>query len=89
MLQYIKCVEPLARSQVTPAGGEATGIHSHLRRKPMSDVELSGLMSVHRKNRRAQRELAHHQKNELQTKSWIREDKSGRCYTYRGVQYCY
>ena len=55
----------------------------------MSDVELSGLMSVHRKNRRAQRELAHHQKNELQTKSWIREDKSGRCYTYRGVQYCY
>ena len=55
----------------------------------MSNVEISGLMAAHRKNLRAKRELAHHRNNELPTKSWIREDKTGRCYTYRGVEYCY
>jgi len=54
----------------------------------MSTVQLRGLMKVHDQNRRAQRELAHHQANEL-TPSWTKEDKSGKCYTYRGVEYCY
>ena len=55
----------------------------------MSSVQIQGLLSAHRKNLRAERELAHHLKNELRTKEWIKEDKAGRCYTYRGVQYCY
>ena len=55
----------------------------------MTNVELSGLMATHRKNRRAQVEREYHQRNELQTVSCFKEDKSGRCYTYRGVQYCY
>ena len=55
----------------------------------MTNVEISGLMAVHRKNLRARRERELHQTNELQTKPWMREEKAGRCYTYRGVEYCY
>ena len=56
----------------------------------MSTVELRGLMQAHDKNRRAQRELAHHQEREMnRTPVWLSEDKAGKCYTYRGVKYCY
>ena len=55
----------------------------------MSNVTLQGLLSARRKKVRAQIELQHHQKNEMQTLSFIREDKAGKCYTYRGVEYCY
>ena len=56
----------------------------------MSTVELRGLMQAHDKNRRAQRELAHHQEREMnRTPVWLSEDKIGKCYTYRGVKYCY
>ena len=56
----------------------------------MSTVELRGLMKAHDKNRRAQRELAHHQEREMnRTPVWLSEDKAGKCYTYRGVKYCY
>lgn len=54
----------------------------------MSDVQLRGLLRVHNKNRRSQKELAHHQEREL-APSFLSQDKSGRCYTYRGVKYCY
>ena len=55
----------------------------------MTNVEIAGLMSAHRKNLRAKKERQHHQNNEIQSMSWLKEDKSGRCYTYRGVEYCY
>jgi len=55
----------------------------------MTNVEISGLMSAHRKNLRARKERELHQTNEIQSKPWMREEKSGRCYTYRGVEYCY
>ena len=55
----------------------------------MSNVQIQGLMSAHRKNLRSKRELAFHQNNELRTKEWTKEDKTGRCYVYRGVEYCY
>ena len=55
----------------------------------MTNVQISGLMAAHRKNRRSQVEREFYQRNELQTISHIKEDKSGRCYTYRGVEYCY
>ena len=56
----------------------------------MSTVELRGLMKTHEQNRRAQRELAHHQERDMnRTPVWLTEDKAGKCYTYRGVKYCY
>ena len=55
----------------------------------MSNIAVKGLMACRRKQARAAIEREHHQKNDLQTMSFIREDKSGRCYTYRGVEYCY
>jgi len=50
----------------------------------MSTVQLMGLVRAQKKAKRANLELSHHQERELST-----EQKSGRCYTYRGVQYCY
>ena len=56
----------------------------------MSNVELRGLMRTHEKNRRAQRELAHNQEKDVsKTPVWMTQDKVGKCYTYRGVKYCY
>ena len=55
----------------------------------MTNVTVNGLMSQRRKQERAAIEREHHLSNEIQTVSFIREDKAGRCYTYRGVQYCY
>ena len=55
----------------------------------MTNVEISGLMAAHRKNLRARKERELHQNNEIQSKPWMREEKAGRCYTYRGVDYCY
>ena len=56
----------------------------------MSTVQLRGLMKTHEKNRRQQRELAHHQENDMGKRPvWLTEDKAGKCYTYRGVKYCY
>jgi hypothetical protein len=83
-----KCVEPLARSQVTRRG-EATGIHSHLSRTTMSNLTVQGLISARKKELRSQAERQHHINNELQTMTWTKETKLVKCYTYRGVQYCY
>ena len=57
--------------------------------KTMSDVTVQGLMSASRKNLRSKIEREHAQQNDLQTLSFITQDKKGRCYTYRGVSYCY
>ena len=55
----------------------------------MSNLTVQGLISARKKELRNQAERQHHINNELQTMTWTKEDKSGRCYTYRGVQYCY
>ena len=56
----------------------------------MSTVQLRGLMKAHNKNRRDQRELAHHQEQEMnRSPVWLSQDKAGKCFTYRGVKYCY
>ena len=50
----------------------------------MSTVELMGLVRAQKKAKRAQLEMSHHQECELAP-----QDKHGKCYTYRGVEYCY
>tara|TARA_Y100001970_G_C13558028_1_gene520102 strand:+ start:224 stop:394 length:171 start_codon:yes stop_codon:yes gene_type:complete len=55
----------------------------------MTDVTVQGLLAARRKEMRSQVERKHHQKNEMQVISFVREDKAGKCYTYRGVEYCY
>ena len=55
----------------------------------MSNLIVQGLISARKKELRNQAERQHHINNELQTVTWTKEDKAGRCYTYRGVQYCY
>lgn len=54
----------------------------------MSTVEVRGLLRDQAKQKRKETELAFRQANDLNP-SWVTEDKSGRCYTYRGVEYCY
>ena len=55
----------------------------------MSNVQLSGLMAAHKKARRAKVERDFHQSQELSVKPWMKADRAGKCYTYRGVEYCY
>jgi len=55
----------------------------------MSNLTVQGLLSDRRKELRAQAERQHHINNELQTMTWTKQDKSGKCYVYRGVEYCY
>ena len=56
----------------------------------MSTVELMGLVRAQKKAKRSNLELSHHQEREMNTShNWVTEDKAGKCYTYRGVKYCY
>ena len=55
----------------------------------MSNVTVQGLLNDRRKELRSQAERQHHMSNEISTKSFVKEDKSGKCYVYRGVKYCY
>ena len=55
----------------------------------MTNVTVQGLLSARRKDLRSKLEREHVQRQDLQTLSFITEDKKGRCYTYRGVSYCY
>ena len=50
----------------------------------MSTVELMGLVRAQKKAKRAQLEMSHHQECELSP-----QVKAGKCYTDRGVEYCY
>ena len=50
----------------------------------MSNLTVQGLLSARKKELRNQAERQHHISNELQTMTWTKEDKAGRCYTYRG-----
>ena len=56
----------------------------------MSTVELMGLVRAQKKAKRANLELSHHQEQEMATShNWVTADKAGKCFTYRGVKYCY
>ena len=55
----------------------------------MSTVELMGLVRAQKKAARKATEADYHQRNEFTRHSFVTQDKSGRCYTYRGVEYCY
>jgi len=56
----------------------------------MSTVQLMGLVRTQKKAKRSNIELSHHQEQEMvSSHNWVTEDKAGKCYTYRGVQYCY
>lgn len=56
----------------------------------MSTVELMGLVRAQKKAKRSNIELSHHQEQEMTSSlSWMTDDKVGKCYTYRGVEYCY
>ena len=55
----------------------------------MSTVELMGLVRAQKKAARKAIEADYHQRNEFTRHNFISEDKAGRCYTYRGVEYCY
>lgn len=55
----------------------------------MSNLTVQGLLSARKKELRSQKERQYHMNNELQTVTWTKEDKTGKCYTYRGIQYCY
>ena len=56
----------------------------------MSTVEVMGRLRAQKKMKRDIIELSHHQEQEMTSRhNWVTEDKTGRCYTYRGVQYCY
>ena len=55
----------------------------------MTDVTARAMDRLRRKTARAAIERDRDQQHELTVRHIIREDKAGRCYTYRGVQYCY
>ena len=50
----------------------------------MSTVQVRGLVRAQKQAKRTNLELSHHQERELSV-----QPKSGQCYTYRGVKYCY
>ena len=53
----------------------------------MSNLTVQGLLSDRRKELRSQAERQHHMSNEISTKTWVKDDKAGKCYVYRGVKY--
>mgnify|MGYP001375307780 CR=1 FL=1 len=81
MLQLIHIVQPLGVASKPEA--EGTGNLHTLWRFPMTE-ELRALQAVHNLNRKIKKDAENGIRN-----SWIRESKAGKCYTYRGVQYCY
>ena len=55
----------------------------------MTSVTARAMDNARRKEARSHIERDRLQLQELAVRHIIREDKTGRCYTYRGVQYCY
>ena len=55
----------------------------------MSNVTVRAMDNARRKQARSAIERDRDQLRELAVRHIIREDKAGRCYTYRGVSYCY
>ena len=50
-------------------------------------VTLRGLVKAQKDAVRRRKEMAHHLDQEFKP-NWIAQDNSGRCYVYRGVEYC-
>lgn len=55
----------------------------------MSTIELMGLVRTQKAASRKANEKEYYQRNEFAKRNWITEDKTGKCYTYRGIKYCY
>tara|TARA_Y100000015_G_scaffold39731_1_gene43895 strand:- start:941 stop:1108 length:168 start_codon:yes stop_codon:yes gene_type:complete len=55
----------------------------------MTTVQLRGLLRDRKSAVRKQVELSHTQQSEITKHNWVTEDKTGKCYTYRGIRYCY
>jgi len=55
----------------------------------MTTVQLRGLLRDRKNTMRREVELSRTQQAEMTRHSFITEDKTGKCYTYRGIQYCY
>jgi hypothetical protein len=55
----------------------------------MTTVEVRGLIRDRKRAERRNVELAHTQQLEMTRHTWVTEDKTGKCYTYRGIKYCY
>ena len=55
----------------------------------MTTVQVRGLIRDRKNSARREVELAHTQQNEMSRHNWVTEDKTGKCYTYRGIKYCY
>ena len=53
----------------------------------MTAVDVQGLISQRRKMQRRDNENMVRQAHDLAPR-FMKEDKSGKCYTYRGVRYC-
>ena len=76
---------------------EGTGLQSLLLwRKQMQNVQLRGLLKVHKDNRRSEneqaRELAHLRSKRYRgvptnNLNWISRDNHGKTFKYRGVEY--
>lgn len=58
-------------------------------RFPMSTVQLMGLVRTQKEAARKAKEKEYHQHNDFAKHNWITEDKTGKCYVYRGNKYCY
>jgi len=86
---YSKCVEPLARSQVTPEGAKQRESFTLIEDNLMTTVQLRGLLRDRKNSARRELEMAHTQQAEMSRHTWVTEDKTGKCYTYRGIKYCY
>ena len=52
----------------------------------MSTVQLRGLLNVRKNAERNDAERALHLNNDVKY-GWMRADRAGKCYTYRGVKY--
>ena len=53
----------------------------------MSAVDVKGLISQRKKMQRKTNEKMIRQAHDL-SPVFMKEDKTGKCYTYRGVRYC-
>ena len=74
----------------TQVGQRPKERETNLWRFPMSTVEVMGRLRAQKKMKRDIIELSHHQEQEMSSSHhWMTEHKAGKCYTYRGVQYCY
>ena len=64
-------------------------IHPLIEDNQMTNVTVRAMDNARRRKARSAIERDRDQRQGLTVRHIIREDKAGRCYTYRGVSYCY